>query len=435
MSRSTTWLYTINNPPANINHVIMGWSGTKYNIWQLERGESGTPHMQGYVIFKNQRRLEEVLNVYRAAHWEVRRGSHEQAKLYCSKAETRIGPGGETGKEPAPGARNDLLDIKNMVDNGSGMLDVAEAHFGTYIRNHRGLSVYAGMKRARQRNWPTKTYVYHGASGSGKTRRVTDEAGEDAYWMMKPSSSTVFFDGYDGQENVVIDEFYGWIPLDLLKRMCDRYPLLVNTKGGSTQFLAKKIFITSNSRPENWYRVGLQELERRFAAPLGVVEEMNDTENPWTPPNAEAEEANMAPVIDLVSDDDDDDDGFFSQPFDIARGALNNPAPPDLAGDMKRPRLKYDSDEEISICSQDVNDWLDYVEDQPLEEQEKLRLQGSAPVVRAEPSRRPIYVRSNNNELIEGDGPTLREQAEAEFKEWQENKENYDNEEYKPGDF
>ena len=57
-----------------------------------------------------------------------------------------------------------------------------------------------------------------------------------------------------GHEVVIIDEFYGWLPFDLLLRVCDRYPLLVETKGGQTQFVAKVIVITSNSLPSNWYK-------------------------------------------------------------------------------------------------------------------------------------------------------------------------------------
>ena len=71
-----------------------------------------------------------------------------------------------------------------------------------------------------------------------------------AYWKQRSN----WWDGYSTQETVVLDEFYGWLPFDLLLRLCDRYPLLVETKGGQVQFVAKTIIITSNSLPSNWYR-------------------------------------------------------------------------------------------------------------------------------------------------------------------------------------
>lgn len=74
---------------------------------------------------------------------------------------------------------------------------------------------------------------------------------------------------------VVIDEFYGWIARDLMCRICDRYPLNIETKGGSVSFLAKKIIITSNVHPKDWWpKVGLGAMERRLKAPLGRIEFM-----------------------------------------------------------------------------------------------------------------------------------------------------------------
>jgi len=52
----------------------------------------------------------------------------------------------------------------------------------------------------------------------------------------------------------VIDEFYGWMPLDFILRLFDRYPLLVPVKGAHAQFVSKKILVTSNKHPIDWYR-------------------------------------------------------------------------------------------------------------------------------------------------------------------------------------
>lgn len=71
-----------------------------------------------------------------------------------------------------------------------------------------------------------------------------------AYWKQRSN----WWDGYAGHEAVILDEFYGWLPFDLLLRLCDRYPLMVETKGGQTQFAAKTICITTNMLPCNWYK-------------------------------------------------------------------------------------------------------------------------------------------------------------------------------------
>jgi len=106
--------------------------------------------------------------------------------------------------------------------------------------------------------------------------------GKTNYWVKKPGySQTPYFDGYEGQEVVVIDEFYGWLPKDLLCRMCDRYPLLVDTKGGCVNFYPKTIIITSNTDPQEWYDGGLGALERRFTGDLGTIEHVTRV---WVPP-------------------------------------------------------------------------------------------------------------------------------------------------------
>lgn len=72
----------------------------------------------------------------------------------------------------------------------------------------------------------------------------------DAYWKQRSQ----WWDGYMNHEVVVIDEFYGWLPYDTLLRLCDRYPLMVETKGGQVNFCAKTIVITTNGVPNTWYK-------------------------------------------------------------------------------------------------------------------------------------------------------------------------------------
>lgn len=59
--------------------------------------------------------------------------------------------------------------------------------------------------------------------------------------------------GYRDQTKVVIDEFRGAIDIAHLLRWLDRYPVLVEVKGGSRPLLASTIWITSNMDPRTWY--------------------------------------------------------------------------------------------------------------------------------------------------------------------------------------
>jgi len=50
-----------------------------------------------------------------------------------------------------------------------------------------------------------------------------------------------------------MDDYYGDLKWNDLLKICDRYGFLIEYKGGSTQFMAKHLFITSNSHPSEWY--------------------------------------------------------------------------------------------------------------------------------------------------------------------------------------
>jgi len=93
-------------------------------------------------------------------------------------------------------------------------------------------------------------HVFWGPTGTGKSRRAWDEATLDAY---PKDPRTKFWDGYNGQENVVIDEFRGSIDIAHLLRWFDRYPVIVEIKGSSVVLTAKNFWITSNLSPDVWF--------------------------------------------------------------------------------------------------------------------------------------------------------------------------------------
>lgn len=282
--RSKYWIFTINNPADN---MLPGtWPALEYCIWQREKGEAGTEHLQGYVCFTGVKRMTWLKSKCEArAHWEMRRGTHEQARDYAKKDDTRVAGPWSVGQEPEieQGKRNDLISLKRRLDEGATERELAESEdtFGAWAKYNKIIPKYR-MLVGKQRSWPTETIVYWGEPGIGKSSRAFHEGGADAFWLSKPAGNTAWWDGYIGQETVVIDEFYGWISRDLMCRICDRYPLNVETKGGSQPFLAKKIIITSNSHPTEWWpKVGLGPMLRRLTAPLGHVVNMLV---PWTVP-------------------------------------------------------------------------------------------------------------------------------------------------------
>lgn len=293
------WCFTQNNPreedvPPNV------WPDVEFVIWQHERGERGTEHLQGYVVFVGKKRIKWIKdNCCARAHWEPRNGSHEQAKAYCSKEESRIageghGPwtyGNDDSVPKTKGARTDLKRVFDKLNEGAKEADIMNDPdlFPVWARYYRAIERFELMSE-RKRNWITFTQVYWGVSGCGKTRRAHYEAGlkedgtpgEPYYVLRKPANSAVYWDGYKGEKHIIIDEFYGWIPRTMMQVICDRYPAIIDTKGGARNFVATKIWITSNEPPEQWWsNVGLGAMERRLQGDHGNVVHMTQ---PWAPP-------------------------------------------------------------------------------------------------------------------------------------------------------
>lgn len=109
---SKNWMFTINNPTAPVP-----FDGETMHclVYQLERGESGTAHYQGYVEFKSRRTLAVAKRyISESAHLERRNGTRSQAIAYCTKEETRVeGPwkfgDWETNNQ---GKRSDIKEFK-----------------------------------------------------------------------------------------------------------------------------------------------------------------------------------------------------------------------------------------------------------------------------------------------------------------------------------
>lgn len=138
-----------------------------------------------------------------------------------------------------------------------------------FVRYYSSL-VRIGADYARPSACQRVVKVFYGPTGTGKSRRAFEEAGPDCF-PKDPRSK--FWYGYQGQSNVVIDEFRGGIDVSHILRWFDRYPVMVEIKGSSRVLCAESIWITSNLHPEQWY----PELDRETCSALLrrlIIEEM-----------------------------------------------------------------------------------------------------------------------------------------------------------------
>lgn len=104
-SRARIWTFTINNPEKNYETIVKNIFDTKTSLYvfQLEKGEKGTVHMQGHLEFKNARSLKSMKKLLPRAHLEKCR-NRKASIAYCQKDDTRVGGPWSKNlpKEPKP---------------------------------------------------------------------------------------------------------------------------------------------------------------------------------------------------------------------------------------------------------------------------------------------------------------------------------------------
>ncbi len=249
-------MYTLNNPTEQLDPSDWPYV-PDYVVWQKEEMQS--VHFQGYACWSRQLLLTGAKKCLPRAHWEKRQGTHAQAKIYCQKEESRIeGPfefGDESSIPIKPGQRSDLRSFVQICKEAKGKLPekvLLESHTAIVARYPKFVD---RVKRAytEQRMWEMDIVCLIGPTGVGKTRWAYEHY-PDLYSVPMKKSGLTYWDGYDQQDVVLIDEMGGdRLSYRSLLQLLDRYPAMVPVHGSQIPFVSKMIILTSNTHPRDWY--------------------------------------------------------------------------------------------------------------------------------------------------------------------------------------
>lgn len=147
------------------------------------------------------------------------------------------------------GQRNDLINVKESIDQGASDKTLWEHHFKEMVKYDQAFKRYRmTVAPPRDSSVAPRITVRIGSSGCGKTRACPPPS-DEVYWH--PLGK--WWDGYSNEKTVVFDEFYGQIPYSTMLRILDRHPLMQETKGASVQLACTRFYFTSNKPPTEWW--------------------------------------------------------------------------------------------------------------------------------------------------------------------------------------
>lgn len=211
---------------------------------QREIGEGGFDHWQVFVAFKRKKRTAGVVTAFGCGHWELSRSA--AAAEYVWKEDTRVADTQfEFGTRPIQ--RNSKIDWEHVWEcarRGAITEIPASIRVLSYSQLRR-----IGVDYQRPVAAERSCSIFWGSTGTGKSKRAWEEAGDG----FPKDPQTKFWCGYQGEENVVVDEFRGQIAVAHILRWLDRYPVRVEVKCGSRPLMMLKMWITSNIEPAAWW--------------------------------------------------------------------------------------------------------------------------------------------------------------------------------------
>ena len=254
------FLLTINNPKEtddDFEKYVQELEHFKYCIFQREKGhETGTEHFQVFIIFTIAKRFSTIKSYFPTAHIEACKGSNVQCRDYCCKSDTRVSGPYEIGQFVEERSRTDISNFIELCQLGASDVEIAKLYPSLYLKSLDKISKirqsYVGDEFLNKLRDVDVTYIY-GLPGTGKTRYIYDNYKFGEFYHTSVYNNSTF-DGYNGQDILVLDEFSGKINIELMNRLLDRYPFELPARFANKVACYTKVYIISNFKITELYK-------------------------------------------------------------------------------------------------------------------------------------------------------------------------------------
>jgi len=147
--------------------------------------------------------------------------------------------------------------MKRKVDDGAPINSLYDEHFGSMIRYKRQFIEYKRVT-THARSSKSFCFLFVGPPGHGKSTmmRIMAKLLGRVYFQPFKKGSGLYFDDYDGEDVMIIDEFDGDVmPPKMFNAIADEHPCVLPVHGGAGhQMVSKYLFIGSNYAPRYWWK-------------------------------------------------------------------------------------------------------------------------------------------------------------------------------------
>ncbi len=248
------WCFTLNNWTDEEKTKIHD-TKCRYLVCGRESRKTGTPHLQGFVYFKDAHSMAatKVALGCDRVHLERANGTVEQNEKYCTKEDDDAFT---KGVAPQQGKRSDISTVREYLKDGGNMRGVLE--FCTSYQSAKFGELWLKYLEPARTGKPEVEW-YWGLTGVGKSKAAAEKQ-PDSFWV---NANAKWWCGMDNHEEVIWDDFRpSQIVFRDLLRIIDRYPVRVEVKGGQRQCRFSKIIFTGTKHPKDVYDVGDERVDQ-----------------------------------------------------------------------------------------------------------------------------------------------------------------------------
>jgi len=247
--RGKAWCFTLNNYTKDDETKLMEETCSKYLIFGREVGESGTPHLQGYINYgRNNKSFKQMKELLPRANLRKADGNAEENFNYCSKDgdffEKGVRPLSQKEKGASNKRRYEIAWECAMNDDFDSIdADIRNRYYNTLKKIKKDASMMTPKEDTTE-----KMLWYWGKAGTGKSRKAREDHPDcflkscNKLWdgYIPGSRATVLMKDFDKRHEVLIHDLKIW---------GDRYDFLAEVKGSTMRIRPERIIITSNYHP------------------------------------------------------------------------------------------------------------------------------------------------------------------------------------------